>query len=283
MAGLMTTTQPAPQPPPPDIVRSFGGVGRPEALPGGLTTAWRAGDVVFKPLDMTTGSLEWQAATLPTLHVPGVRLTLPVRAHSGELVVAGWTAWTWCPGRHECGRWAEVIGAGERLHVALTGLPKPSFLGDRVDRWARADRFAWGDIAAADLERRPHVTRLLALLRPIDQPAQLVHSDLAPNVLFDDLRPPAVIDLSLSWRPPGWASAIVVVDALAWQGADETLLAAVRHLPDFGQLFARALVFRVAAHDPDDLGRAGAVYAPVVDFAEELVQRPGDDHRLRPR
>jgi hypothetical protein len=53
-----------------------------------------------------------------------------------------------------------------------------------------------------------------------------------------------VIDFSPYWRPVGFASAIVVGDALLWEGADESLLAAVSHVDSFPQLLLRALIYR---------------------------------------
>jgi uncharacterized protein (TIGR02569 family) len=84
--------------------------------------------------------------------------------------------------------------------------------------------------------------------------SQLVHGDLTGNVLFADGLPPAVIDFSPFWRPPGYATAIVVGDALLWEGADESLLAAVSRVDDFPQLLLRALVFRAVV---DALFRPG--------------------------
>jgi len=66
-----------------------------------------------------------------------------------------------------------------------------------------------------------------------------MHGDLGGNVLFADGLPPAVIDLSLYWRPPSFASAIVVGDALVWEGADASLAEEV-HL----QYLTRALIYR---------------------------------------
>ena len=51
-----------------------------------------------------------------------------------------------------------------------------------------------------------------------------MHGDLTGNVLFARGLPPAVIDFSPYWRPVGFASAVVVGDALLWEGADESLL-----------------------------------------------------------
>ena len=54
-----------------------------------------------------------------------------------------------------------------------------------------------------------------------------------------------MIDLAIYWRPPEFATAIVVGDALAWEGADETLLLAVTDIRDFPQFLLRALIYRI--------------------------------------
>ena len=67
-------------------------------------------------------------------------------------------------------------------------------------------------------------------------------------MLFADGQPPAVIDPTMYWRPAGYASAIVVGDALRWHGADAAeLLAAVAHIDAFPQLYVRACIFRLVA------------------------------------
>jgi len=80
----------------------------------------------------------------------------------------------------------------------------------------------------------------------VDLPRQLVHGDLGGNVLFRDVLPPAVIDVSPFWRPVGYADAVVVADAVAWGGGGDELVE--RLLRDQGeQLLLRAILFRVAA------------------------------------
>ena len=95
-----------------------------------------------------------------------------------------------------------------------------------------------------------------------------MHGDLTGNVLFEDGLPPAVIDFSPYWRPTGFASAVVVGDALLWEGADESLLTAVAHVDDFPQFLLRALIFRAVV---DALFRAG-----------EPARPDGDDCFLAP-
>ena len=116
--------------------------------------------------------------------------------------------------------------------------------GDALRR-SVGERVAWGELPAERFAHVKHLPRLVGALRPVDTASsQLVHGDLTGNVLFADGLPPAVIDFSPCWRPTGFASAVVVGDALLWEGADESLLAAVAHVPDLPQLLVRALIFR---------------------------------------
>jgi hypothetical protein len=97
-------------------------------------------------------------------------------------------------------------------------------------------------------------------LRPITAPSQVIHGDLTGNVLFDDELPPAVIDLSPYFRPPAFASAVVVADALVWEGADASLLDALDRDGALPQYLLRALIYRVAAFTgASGLDRRGAV------------------------
>jgi uncharacterized protein (TIGR02569 family) len=205
--------------------------------PREVIAAFGADDVaMFKPLDMDGAALEWQAEVLASLEPDGFRVAAPLRARDGSLVVGGWTAWPRLEGRHEP-RWAEIVAVGERFHRALAGFPRPAVLDARTDPWAHADRIAWDE---GDVHDDPDIARLLAARRPVDAPEQLIHGDLSGNVLFADSLPPAVIDFSPYWRPAGYASAIVVADAVAWYGARPSLLATVDR-----QLLIRAVLFRL--------------------------------------
>ena len=200
--------------PPAAVLFAFAVSGRPERLAGRQGTAWRAGDVVLKPLDMSLEALRWQSAVLGSIDTAGFRLAVPLRSRDGELVVDGWTAWPLLAGDH-APRWPEILAVGKRLHRALAGVERPSALLDaRTDGWARADRIAWGEAPAADFAGLPEVSHLLAARTAVSASNQLIHGDLSGNVLFADGLPPAVIDLPPYWRPAAYASAIVAVDAV---------------------------------------------------------------------
>jgi uncharacterized protein (TIGR02569 family) len=89
---------------------------------------------------------------------------------------------------------------------------------------------------------------LAARRRPVAPAPQVVHAELFGAVLFDDAGVPALIDLVPAWRPKEWAAAVIVVDAVAWGGADEALLDRWGHLDAWPQMLLRAVLHRLALH-----------------------------------
>jgi len=240
-------------PPPAAVLEAYGLTADPVRLRGGQQRSWRAGGVVLKPLDMAPVAIQWQADLLVRLsRSTDLRVSVPLRTSDGRLVVQGWTVWSYEPGSYEPEQWGAVLEVGRRLHALLADGPRPAFLDGRDDRWATADRVAWGELALPP--GSPHLDRLLAALRPRAHRSQVVHGDLTRNVLFADHLPPLVIDLSPYWRPAGYAEAVVLADALLHEGAEH---ADVAPLVDDPQHLLRALVYR-AVSDADEgrLGRA---------------------------
>ena len=240
---------------PPDaaVLRAFGLEGQPVPLPGGQGLAWLADEAVLKPLDMPLPALRWQAQLL-TRHDgrDDLRVSVPLPTTDGAWTSSGWTAWRHQPGVHRPGRWQDIITVGERLHAALHDEPEPAFLARRTDIWAVADRVAWGELPPGAYAATRHLDTLLAALQPLIGRAQLVHGDLTGNVLFHPDLPPLVIDLSPYWRPPAFATAVVIADALVLEGAHPDtvrLLLADAALP---QHLLRALIFRAVT---DQLAR----------------------------
>jgi aminoglycoside-2''-adenylyltransferase len=204
-----------------DVLEAFDARGEPEPLAGGTGRAWRCGELVFKPLD---ADVAWQHDVLSQIEQNGFRVEVP-RAE----IVEGWTAWTYVEGRHERGRWRDIVAVGRRFHAALPDVRPP-----RVDNpWETGDRVAWRE------QPYPAVDELLQALRPLDDAPGLIHGDLTGNVLFHEGLPPAVIDFAPYYRPPQFASAIVVADALCWEGAPRELAQLVEP-----QYLVRALIYR---------------------------------------
>jgi uncharacterized protein (TIGR02569 family) len=270
--------------PPPHVLAAFGVPGQmPVPLTGGMGTSWRAGDLVLKPADADQEELTWQAQLHSRLPGRGYRLARIRQADDGSVCVGGWSATEFVPGRHQPRRWPEIIAVGERFHAELRAVPRPGFLDRRSSPWAVSERVAWGEAPAGTISETTYLPRLTAAVRPVSAASQVIHGDLTGNVLFHEQLPPAIIDLTAYWRPAAFASAVVVADALVWEGADDRILRAVSHVDDFGQYLVRALMFRVAADwllsggaSPEDHG-AGARWASAVDLACRLATAAGPD------
>jgi hypothetical protein len=237
--------------PPRAVLDAFGAAGEPEPLPGGTGRSWCVGELVLKPLDRAPAEIEWQADVLGSVREDGFRVAPPV-----PRIVEGWTAWRHVEGRHEPGRWLDIIAAGERLHAALAGVPRPDDLvAPGVEPWATGDRVAWG------AERFEGLDDLLAALRPVTEPNTLIHGDLTGNVLFAEGLSPAIIDFTPYWRPRPFASAVVVADALVWEGAPPELAVAVDP-----QYLLRALIYRGVTSMV-----AGTEWRPTLELARRIA------------
>ncbi len=271
--------------PSPAVLASFGvqAGADPVPLPGGQGTSWRAGELVLKPAGDPRVA-RWTAGlylSLSGLADPGFRVPRPLRTvpasraagneatgeeAAGDWIAAdpvtgAWVAWRWLPGEPAdwAGRspsWPRLIEASRAFHAALAGRAAPPWLGTDGSPWTTGDQVAWGErdpgsvLAGATEPLAGQLRSLLAALRPVSLPAQLIHGDLGGNVLFADGEPPAIIDFSPYWRPAGLPLAVAAVDALMWAGADPAILGPLA-IQDgsgpagFGQLLARALVYRL--------------------------------------
>lgn len=251
----MLTVRAPSAPPPADVLDAFRVGNLPVAVAMGHGDTWRAGDVILKRV-ADEAEATWIADLVVRLPKRGFRLAAPIRAVDGRWVAAGWCAWTRVEGEHSSTRWSELLAAASAFHAALASVPKPEFverLAGRTDspgmRWRVADRLAWGEAPLGDLAGATHVGDLRAVCRPLDLPQQLVHGDLVGNVLFADGLAPAIIDLSLYWRPIGYAAALVVGDAITWERAPADTLGLLRDVPAWPQLLVRAILFRLLVNE----------------------------------
>jgi uncharacterized protein (TIGR02569 family) len=266
--------------PPDAVLAAFGVTGDPVVLPGGKGGTWRVGQIVLKPVEFLAETL-WRAEVLTGLRDSSeFRVAQPVRTVDGAWVTEGWEACQLVAGRPGVSRQDDVLRAGIAFHAAIADLPRPAFLDLRDDPWAYGDRVAWEELP---VHACPAALELLAPLvrsrRPVDLASQVVHGDLPGNVLFATGLPPAIIDWPAYWRPPSWALAVAVADALCWYGAQSDLAVRWLHLPAWGQMLVRALIYRIATHEAA-FGPAGwtpdqvEAYRPAVNLAVTYTDHP---------
>ncbi|WP_343063982.1 TIGR02569 family protein [Haloechinothrix aidingensis] len=218
---------------------------------------WRSGSVVLRPVADQLEST-WVARALHSVDIPDVRIARPLRATDGRQIIGGWVAYRDIaaePGEVRRPRLDEVVLTSVKLHRALTGIPRPEFLRRRAGAWARADRMAWGeeDAELAEGAGGRWFEILAASARPVTLPDQLVHGDLYRSLRWVDGAGPVVLDFRPFYRPAEWATALVVVDAIAEGEAGVGLAQGWAHLPEWSQMLLRAMLFRLATHalDPD--------------------------------
>jgi uncharacterized protein (TIGR02569 family) len=266
-------TVPRPSPPPDHVLDLFVAEGVLEPLPGGRGTTWRAGDLALSPghdpAEAWLPPIQARLAVRLDERSPrSIRVALPVPARDGSVVVDGWSATRFEPGTTPCRDLATLRATAHLLHAHLaSAVPdRPAALDARTDRWALAERQAYdaGAAVAAAVDRPEPglpdlVQRLVDALDDTDLGRrQLVHADLAGNVLLDAAGVPFVIDLSPAWRSPLWAEAVCVLDAVLWHGAPATALDEWRAgVP--GQAMLRAALFRVLSDEPCDVARYTAL------------------------
>jgi uncharacterized protein (TIGR02569 family) len=237
------------------VASAFGIGGTVHALPGGQGRSVVADGLVLKP-DSDPAATEWLADVCARVQADGFRLPAPVSAVDGRRVVDGWCAVEFVEGAavddddQSAQIWCAVLAAGRSLHRALRHEPPPGFVAARTDRWAAADRLAWGSPGRReDTTATPLLAGLRRLVVDEGLGDQLIHGDLSGNVLLSPCRAPAVIDFSPYWRPAAYADAIIVIDALLWWRADPVLLDLGRPEglnPGFWtSLLARAAIFRL--------------------------------------
>ncbi|MCF8571182.1 TIGR02569 family protein [Gordonia sp. HY002] len=262
--------------PPEQVLTTFGLTAHPPIAMDGV--GWRVGEVVLS-LVPDHARAAWSATARENLYVEGMRIARPIRASDGRYVVSGWRADTYVAGSPEP-RHDEVLAVADRLHLATAKFERPRFLlqppappFNDVDVFTAADRAAWEEVplrsargagmAEPSSEDGQHslaeVKALAGLRRPVDLTSQLVHGDLFGTVLFAGAAAPAITDLVPYWRPAPWASAVIVVDALAWGGAEEELVERWSDTPEWSQMMLRATMFRLAVHALHPRSTAGAL------------------------
>ena len=162
-----------------------------------------------------------------------LRVSRPVRATDGRLVVGGFAANEFGEGA-PAARIDEAIAAALVFDELLDGIEAPS-APSRPNPWATADRTVWaGERITGD--------RVGA------------HLDFLSCCLFDGTNPPMLSALvpSLDLRPKGFTAALVIVDGLLADAIDAKVLQRWELVPNLRALARKAFDYREASQLLDD-------------------------------
>lgn len=265
-------------PPPDRVLDLFAVPGDTRALPGGQGQSVLAGDLVLSPgrdpvvaelISPVLARLAVEMDTRRGRRRRDLRLAVPVPARDGAWTVDGWAASRYEPGTHTCDDLPVVRAAGAVLHAELAlAVPTwPLAQTPARGRWSRAERAAFApdpDLDGVSPAVQELAYALLAerTCEPLGAD-QLVHGDLAGNVLLDEAGAPVVIDVAPYWRPVLWADAVCVLDSVMWHGADPKVLEEwVIGSPR--QAMLRAGLYRLLADDPAEVEAYRRAVGPVL-------------------
>lgn len=158
----------------------------------------------------------------------GLRISRPVRATDGRLVVGGFAANEFAEGA-PAARVDEAVAAALQLDEVLGGIEPPT-APSQSNPWAHADRTVWAG-------ERVSGERVVA------------HLDFLSCCLFDGANPPMMSAFvpSLDLRPRGFTAALVIVDGLLSNAVDPRVLQRWECVPNLRALGRKALQYREAS------------------------------------
>jgi len=272
------------RPPSASVLAAFGASESAVRFTKGRGQTWAAGGLVLKPVEDEVEA-RWVAELSAALPQHGFRLARPIATREGRWIAEGWCAWSRVEGEHSATRWPELLVAAAAFHHAVRNLPKPEFIVQQersarssvaLDHWRVADRIVWDGPVPEEFAQRAPLDTLFAARRPVDLPSQIIHGDLVGNVLFAPELSPAIIDLLLYWRPVGYGAALVVGEALVWEGASRDIVQLLIPFDQWPQLLLRAVLFRMIVNELRrrlEPSRADlrAEYRDVVELVRSLV------------
>lgn len=260
--------------PPLPVLEAFGARTEATRLAGGEGNSWRSDGLVFKPV-FDSALHEWTSPILERMQPEGFRISRPVRTRQGAFVQDGWSASVFESGSHVRGRWPEKLQVAAAFHATLAAMqtePVP----DADNPWSRAHDIVWRRSPvpmAIHPEIRAVVDGVVQVFAGGERGCGIIHGDLCGNVLFHDSLPPLVIDFSPTLAPVAYAQAILVADAIAWEGAPLELIDVLPAGVERSANLYRAVAFRLlvaAQFFRDDPAKFRVEYAPFHALLQHL-------------
>lgn len=228
-----------------EAIEKFTGTTSVHALPGGQNEAAKAGDLVLKPIHETEKYL-WLARCLNKIDFENLQIAIPVRSRDGNFIENSIGATRYYEATFLPNRLETKLDTCRRLNKMISNVPKPDDFDSWENPWTRAQSLAWSQSGSSNMEVPDEIKTLLEMRTPLKMPHQLVHVDLAGNILFDCSDNPVVIDFTPGFYPKEYAEVILLIDSIAWYGGSMENLSLLKLEEELkSQLIVRALIFRL--------------------------------------
>ncbi len=273
--------------PPNAVLGAFKLEGKVRFLSGGQGRTYLVDDTVLKYYPYTEEEeLTWIAGLVDRLNPTNFRLQKFIKTDKENYLFNNWGAHKFLEG--------EMLEGTEHLaikrevlqdfHRAIQNEPFPQYMIKRTDPWAVADKMVWGEKPIECHKRiMNEIEQLIDFIEPLNLPFQLIQGDPS-NILFSNKEPPAVIDLSLYFRPANFPLAILAADNMCcWCKGECYCLVAQEiyimfsDIPFFDQLLLRAVLRRALEYE--GLSKSDKNYlneiqgiVPAIEFVTTLFE-----------
>ena len=227
-----------------DILKQFTDETEIVKLIGGQNESFRVGSVVLKKVYDHKEYL-WIAEVLKDIDLSDVFLAKPLKAKNGEFIVENFGATAYFPKSQHDFDVANTLQLCRSLNEKIKHIQKPESTDEINNPWKKAQKIAWE--AESHSSYPEEIQALLNLRKPINLPVQLVHIDLAQNILKNNLNQYAIIDFTPAFFPKEYAEAVIIIDSIAWHHAPLSTIDYLEINTELTyQLLLRALIFRLA-------------------------------------
>lgn len=234
-----------------EIIDLFGLKGAIKKLSGGQGESIRVGNYVLKPVTEIE-KYTFTGQVLETLPDSiNLKIAKPVRSKEGNFTEKGYGATQYLEGTFLKGHIYQKTAACQTLNQLLKSVRQPPEWHSWSSPWQLANQVAWQEtILPADThpESRKIIEQIQSGYETLYLSNQLIHSDLAGNILFNETMP-VIIDFSPEFRPAIYAEVLTITDSIAWHNENPESLWQTKHpVETVIQLALRAVVFRLTVN-----------------------------------
>ena len=231
------------------IIQKFTDSEKFSSIEGGQNESIKAGDVVLKPVHEIKRYL-WISDELNKLQFDQIKVALPLKSKKGNYIEDAFGATPYFEGKFYKNKLTKKLEACRILNSKISSVQKPQDFDNWINPWTKAQDLAWNKPTVPQnipLEIAKAINELLNLRKPLTLLSQLIHTDLAGNILFDEADTPIVIDFTPGFYPKEYGELLLLVDSIAWYNASLDILQLI-NATDFikQQLVIRALIFRLS-------------------------------------
>lgn len=214
-------------------------------MPGGQNESVRAGDLVLKPVHEPEKYL-WLSECLNEIDFEELQVAVPIRSRDGNYIENSIGATRYYEATFLRNRLETKLDTCRRLNKMISNVPKPEDFDSWQNPWTKAQDLAWSYSKNSNLEIPEEIKSLLNMREKVEMPNQLVHVDLAGNILFDANQKPVIIDFTPGFYPKEYAEVLLLVDSIAWYDASIEILELLTLTGRLKQqIILRALIFRL--------------------------------------